>query len=320
MYETMKTDLWQGRVDDHESKGTLRWHQQVRPIELEDQPGIALLGICCDTGVVRNQGRSGAQRGPNEIRKAMANQAWHLDRPLYDAGNLHCDDNNLSQLSEDQADQVQQLLQRNHFPLLIGGGHEIAYGSFLGLSRFLATRRSGPIGILNFDAHFDLRQDKQASSGTPFRQIAELCARNEQPFHYCCLGVSETSNTQALFQRAEQLGVSYLRDDQLSELQLPAARALLDSFIAPLSALYISIDLDVLPAAVAPGVSAPAAGGVPLMIVEALIDHARKQAGDRLRLADIAEYNPNHDRDSQTAKVAARIAHRLLRPLRESPL
>ena len=61
------------------------------------------------------------------------------------------------------------------------------------------------IGILNFDAHFDLRHAERASSGTPFRQIAELCQASDWPFAYCCLGISRLSNTAALFDQAQRL-------------------------------------------------------------------------------------------------------------------
>ncbi|WP_329956559.1 arginase family protein [Collimonas humicola] len=66
---------------------------------------------------------------------------------------------------------------------------------------------------INLDAHFDLRLSDRASSGTPFRQVAEDCAVRGWPFRYCCLGVSALANTAALFERAEQLGVVWRLDE-----------------------------------------------------------------------------------------------------------
>jgi arginase family enzyme len=74
--------------------------------------------------------------------------------------------------------------------------------------------------------------------------------------------------------------------------------------------VYLTIDLDVLPGAVAPGVSAPAALGVPLSVVEAMV--MRVRASGKLRAADMAEYNPALDQDRRTARAAARLAYRLL--------
>ena len=69
--------------------------------------------------------------------------------------------------------------------------------------------------------------------------------------------------------------------------------------------LYVSICLDVLPAAVAPGVSAPAGFGMPLAVLESLLKYL-KQSG-KVRYTDIVELNPKFDIDQRTAKVAARL-------------
>jgi formiminoglutamase len=75
--------------------------------------------------------------------------------------------------------------------------------------------------------------------------------------------------------------------------------------------VYLTVCLDVLPGAQAPGVSAPAPLGVPLAQVERLIDQVL--ASGRLVAADIAELNPALDRDGLTARVAARLAARIAR-------
>ena len=152
-------------------------------------------------------------------------------------------------------------------------------------------------------------KQEQASSGTPFFQIAEQCAAQGTPFHYACLGVAETANTAALFARAQALGVWHVLDEAMTPTELPALLGGLDAFIACCDHLYLTIDLDVLPAAVMPGVSAPAARGVELAVIEPLIAHIR--ASGKLRLADLAEYNPNLDQDNRSARVAARLVHQL---------
>jgi formiminoglutamase len=81
---------------------------------------------------------------------------------------------------------------------------------------------------------------------------------------------------------------------------------------AQVAAVYFTVDLDVLPAGVAPGVSAPATLGVPLSVVEACLQLVKSSG--KLRLADIAEINPQRDGDGRTARVAARLAWQLLRP------
>jgi formiminoglutamase len=191
------------------------------------------------------------------------------------------------------------------FPLTLGGGHEVAFGAFAGLAARLAGERSPRIGIVNFDAHFDLRRADRANSGTPFLQIAEDCRQRGWPFHYACIGVSRYANTRALFERAGELGVQWVADEDVEA----TASFRLDKFLGAVDHAYLTFCLDVLPAQVAPGVSAPAARGVPLALVEPLVDAVLRSG--KLRLADIAEMNPRFDDDGRTAAVAARLVARI---------
>ena len=306
--------VWQGRQDPEDGQLALRWHDRVQPWQAngaggdDAAPGVALVGFACDEGVRRNKGRVGAAGAPLAIRKLLANSAWHLSNPVYDTGDVGCDDGDLDAAHARLAERVASLLDEGHFPLVLGGGHEVAFGSWSGLNRHLSGQ--GRVGIINFDAHFDLRMKQdQASSGTPFFQIAEQCAAQGTPFHYACLGVAETANTQALFARADELRVWYALDEAMTLAELPELLNGLDGFIARCDHLYLTIDLDVLPGAVMPGVSAPAARGVELAVIEPLIAHIR--ASGKLRLADLAEYNPNLDQDNRSARVAARLVHQL---------
>ena len=185
----------------------------------------------------------------------------------------------------------------------------MAWGSFQGVAR---ARPGARILILNLDAHFDLRQAREGNSGTPFRQIHERCAAEGRAFDYRVLGISRYANTQALFDRADALGARYWLDDELqTESGVQAALAALAPDIAACDALYLTTDIDVLPAATAPGVSAPAPLGVPLWAIERVVDCVL--ASGKLAAADFAEFNPGHDRDSITAKVVARLAARIAR-------
>lgn len=300
--------VWQGRQDPEDGELALRWHDRVLPWQEDTAPGVALVGFACDEGVRRNKGRVGAADAPQAIRKLLANTAWHLGRPVYDGGDLRCDDGDLDGAHDRLAERVARLLDQGQFPLVLGGGHEVAFGSWSGLNRHLGGR--GRVGIINLDAHFDLRRKwEQASSGTPFFQIAEQCAAQGSAFHYACLGVAETANTAALFARAQALGVWHVLDEAMTQSDLPELLNGLDAFIARCDHLYLTIDLDVLPGAVMPGVSAPAARGVELAVIEPLIAHIR--ASGKLRLADLAEYNPSLDQDNRGARVAARLVHQL---------
>jgi len=303
--------LWTGRIDAAEGQGALRWHQWIKPLAPGLPTGAALIGLACDEGVKRNQGRTGARQGPPALRKALANLAWHGTAPLYDAGDVACAGSDLEGAQHTYAALVSHLLEQGHLPLGLGGGHEIAFASFSGLADPLRCHTAPPrIGILNFDAHFDLRHSEQSSSGTPFRQIAEYCQRANMPFAYCCLGVSQLNNTRALFEQAGRLKVRYRLDRQMNSWDIPACEALIDDFLQDVDHLYMTLCLDVLPASQAPGVSAPSAHGVDMQIVEHLVRHAK--ASGKLRMADIAELNPSLDIDNRTARIGARLLASLI--------
>ncbi|WP_298717143.1 formimidoylglutamase [uncultured Oceanisphaera sp.] len=309
-YSTADMSLWQGRVDHEEGELARRWHQQVQAIAGDQAAGLVLLGFCSDAGVVRNQGQAGAAAGPGALRSATANLAWHLDMPLYDGGDVHCHDDELEIAQALYADKVAAFMDAGHRVIGLGGGHEIAYASFSGLVDHLCRRQDAPrIGIINFDAHLDLRRSARASSGTPFNQCAALCEARGLPFHYTCIGVSRYHNTDALFERASQLNTRIVRDEELNNWDIAPLNAALDQAIDEVDLLYVTVCLDVLPASLAPGVSAPAARGMDLGLLEYALE--RIKASNKIKMADIAELNPARDRHSNTARVAARLLARL---------
>ncbi|MGB6103292.1 MAG: formimidoylglutamase [Pusillimonas sp.] len=312
---------WRGRTDAGEQGDTRRLFDIVHPMHPEAglslQAGASvLLGFACDAGVRRNQGRPGARQGPEAIRRVLANLPAHGLKRVYDAGDIVCHADGLEQAQDTLAQALHAILAKRCFPVVLGGGHEIAWGTWQGLRRHLDDSEGGTarsrVLILNLDAHFDLRTSRPASSGTPFDQMAAASHAAGLAFHYACLGVSRLGNTCALFSRASQLGVQYIEDIAMQERHLQAVQHRVQELLHDADHVYLSIDLDVLPAAVMPGVSAPAAFGVPLSVIETIVMQVRDSG--KLRVADIAELNPLFDHDDQSARVAARLAYRLLTP------
>ena len=325
-YTAADMTLWTGRAEPFETARARYWYQLAQPYE--DQ-NIGLIGFACDQGVRRNQGRVGARAAPPLIRRAFATLPviaelqqrfdGHLSTLLGDAGDIHCHDDDdfaestLEQAQIKYANEVSAIVKQGGLPIGLGGGHAIAYGSFLGLWQALentndttiSTHLSPTIGIINFDAHLDIRQSDVATSGTPFRQIAEHLDAHGQPFHYCCIGVSQFSNTAALFDRAEQLGVQVISDEDCQQQPWDTLAEQVKSFVDKVDIVYLTIDMDCLPSSVVPGVSAPAAFGIDLRFVERMVKTI--MATGKVKMADIAEINPTFDIDARSCKVAARL-------------
>ncbi len=301
---------WRGRVDAEETGVSTRWHQHVRPATADSTGGVTLIGFGVDEGVRRNAGRTGAAAGPQALRAALAGMPVLGEPALWDAGDVGCADGALETAQAQLGERVAAAMARGSLPLVLGGGHEMAWGTFQGIVQTLPD--ASRLLVVNLDAHFDLREAAQANSGTPFRQMHDWCAERGQAFNYRVFGISRFANTQALFDRAHAMGVRYWLDEGLQDAAgLRDAQQALATDLARSDAVYLTVCLDVLPGAQAPGVSAPAPLGVPLAQVERLIDQVL--GSGRVVAADIAELNPALDRDGLTARVAARLAARIAR-------
>lgn len=300
---------WSGR-DDGPGAEHLRWHHVVSLDHAAAARGAAaFVGFRSDEGVRRNKGRQGAADGPRTLRAALASMALPSRQQAVDVGDVEVDDD-LEGGHRRLGDAVAGLLDQGLRVTVLGGGHEVAYGSYLGIAGSRLLRDGARLGVLNLDAHFDLRDEPRPSSGTPFLQIAEAEAAAGRRFNYWVLGISQPSNTATLFRTAQQLGVRYLADTECGALDRDRVDAFVEEFLAGCDVVHLTIDLDVLPAGAAPGVSAPAAYGVPIEIVEHVC--TRVAASGKPLLVDVAELNPDLDVDNRTARAAARLVHRIL--------
>lgn len=295
---------WTGRVDGSQASD-LRWHQTMECIDVRDYSQslagqYVLLGFACDEGVRRNLGRVGASRGPTSICQALANLPVHHEDRLFDAGLIQCTNGNLEEAQVALCLAVAKIRELGGFPILLGGGHEITYGHYMGLRR----ASPGKIGIINIDAHFDLREPIQgeATSGTGFYQIAEQVGVDD--FHYLALGIQRISNTRTLFTRAQQYGVTCIAQSEICDEWANRNREQLVLFFEKVDQVYLTIDLDAFAASIAPGVSAPAFQGIfPDASFWKLLELIYSQP--KLIAMDLAEFNPLYDIDSRTARLAA---------------
>ncbi|GGG26325.1 formimidoylglutamase [Pontibacter amylolyticus] len=318
MYKPTAPGTWKGRVDATDGEEGKRWHQGIQLLNLSEETepatadqAFAFLGFCCDEGVRRNQGREGAVQGPSALRQAMASFAWHLedDTALLDAGDVYCTNQNLEEAQKQLGKKVNALLTNTYKTIILGGGHETAYGHYLGIKQALPADKQ--LGIINFDAHFDLRTyEKQPSSGTPFLQIADGLIEDNRDFNYLCLGIQQYGNTQKLFNTAGDYGADYVLAPAMQVYNYEALREKLQQFMALMDVLYVSIDLDVFAAAYAPGVSAPAALGIHPEIALILLQEIISSG--KLLTLDVVELNPTLDVDNRTAKLGASLLYHVV--------
>lgn len=302
---------WQGRPAPPNLKPQY-WHEVIAclPItQLSFDFDFGLLGYVCDEGVRRNYGRIGAAQGSKSIREQLAKLPLHFEnKRIADVGDVVCEDEDMETCQEHFANLTAQLTKQKICSVGLGGGHDIAYAHFKGLARGLEKTPAFKIGIINFDAHFDLRPHTQKShSGTPFRQILTEFQTTFKEVNYLVIGIQQQSNPRHLFEfAAHNPNVDYiLNDDCLGSDAYETILNKLSPFTANQDYLYISIDLDGFAAAYAPGVSAPSPFGLEPYLVLKILTFLLQT--EKVIALDLAELNPRFDRDQTTAKLAARL-------------
>ncbi|MEO0558419.1 MAG: formimidoylglutamase [Bacteroidota bacterium] len=258
---------------------------------------VALVGFPSDEGVRRNGGRPGAADGPAALRAALYAMTPDARQPEAFIGLMEytVDLGDVPVTGELQTDQerlgevVGDLLGRGIVPIVLGGGHETAYGHFLG---YVQSRQ--PVGVLNWDAHADVRplRDGQAHSGSPFRQMLDhpsgLCSR------YTVAGLHpwrvSAAHVAAVRERGEAVFADALTTDRARQLVADLDRPTLASF-----------DLDALDAA--PGVSAPGTGGLAAGVWLTAAEACGRSP--HIRSVDVVELNPAFDIDHRSATLSA---------------
>ena len=161
---------WTGRFDG-DAPEHRRWWQAMASYDVgtanERAAGSAgstrrpavLLGFASDEGVRRNQGRTGASAAPAALRTARGPLAFHLDRTVADAGDVVVSDGALEAGQERAGRAVAEMLDAGHLTVVLGGGHETAYASYLGVSASAAVQS----GQLNPGFDIDGRTAKVAA-------------------------------------------------------------------------------------------------------------------------------------------------------------
>ncbi|MCK8520622.1 formimidoylglutamase [Aquimarina sp. D1M17] len=311
-YHKSNPTIWAGRKSDRQ----LYLHEKIQCIDLnhsfsihQENTNFALLGYACDEGVRRNQGRIGTAKGPEAIRKMIAPLSNHFDNTIkiYDVGDITCPHGNLEETQKDTSKCVSTLLHQGLFPIVLGGGHDLAYAHYNGIKAYSPGQT---IGIINLDAHFDLRTPaSNGTSGTPFYQIA----KENGDINYLCLGIQKESNNRELFKTAETFNVTYLENHEFEKENQTQVYDMVLNFIQKVDLIYLTIDIDGFTSSIAPGVSAPSPLGFSANIA---FDTIKKIClSKKLVSVDLVEMNPTYDIDNCTARLTARLVYHIINSL-----
>jgi agmatinase len=275
-----------------------------------ERADVAVVGVPFDSGVSY---RPGARFGPAAVREASRLlRPYHpgLDTSPFeraqvvDAGDVVANPFNIGAAIESVQDHAAGLLATGARLVTVGGDHTIA----LPLLRAVAAKH-GPVALLHFDAHLDTWDTyfgEPYTHGTPFRRAVEE-------------GILDTSALSHVGTRGPLYGRADLTGDKRLGFGIVTSadvmRRGVDEVVAALRErigtrpLYVSVDIDVLDPAHAPGTGTPEAGG---LTSRELLEILRGLAGTQLVSADVVEVAPAYDHADITSVAASHVAYDLV--------
>ncbi|WP_136716698.1 formimidoylglutamase [Halorientalis salina] len=273
-------------------------------LETAAEERAVLVGEPYDGAVL---GRPGASEGPAALRRELAaTKTHHFDagpvRSVGDLGDIAAIAGEWTTMrsSEVQAtvrDVAASIYDRGALPVFLGGDNSLTYANVAPLVE------RGSVGVVSFDAHLDCREVRgEPTSGTPYRQLHEA---GLDAFAVAGARHFETSTEYAEYVTGR--GGTIVTADEVGMDTVTAADRLREA-MASVDTVYLSLDMDVLDATAAPGVSAPTPGGLTTRELYRLV--RLLATDDRVAGFEVVECAPPLDESDRTVRAGARaVAH-----------
>ncbi|MEO7043136.1 MAG: formimidoylglutamase [Gemmatimonadaceae bacterium] len=289
---------------DHLETKVASW---IRPWDGAEAADVVLIGAPLSKTSISHSGASGTPQAMREMFGAVSTYNFDHDVDLAtalsvrDAGDARVHVTDLARSRAGIRDAVAAVLERSKDALTIvmGGDHSISAPS---VEAFKA-HTGGSVGLVQLDAHMDLRNldDGGPSNGTPIRQLLEsgtLEGRN-----IVQVGLHAFANARAYRDLAREAGITQISAREVATVA-PAdiAHRALKAVAEHSQSIYVTLDMDVLDQAFAPGVPALVPGGMTSwQLFEMLLVLA---AHPKVRALDIVEIDPSQDSRRATVRVA----------------
>ena len=292
-----------------------------RPKLVDEQgnyPDCAIIGAPFDLGTTN---RAGARNGPRALRANAYNSGSnHIGHEIeifdhlnvVDAGDAWCPHGQVDRCLDNIKNKVHQVAKHGVFPVTIGGDHTIVWPAVEALAEVYGY---GRIGMIHFDAHADTADSidgTQTSHGTPMRRLIESNAVRADRFVQ--IGLRSYWPGPDVWEWMKNEGMTwYLMDEIFNRGILAVVNDAIVIASNDCDAVYLSVDIDCLDPAFAPGTGTPEPGG---MNVQELIQAVRLVTS-RCNLVgmDLCEISPAYDVSDVTTNSGFRIIYEVLASL-----
>jgi agmatinase len=283
-----------------------------------DRADVAVIGVPYDNGTAN---RPGCRFGPRSLRADAFTPGYHhLDLDVNirewldvrDVGDVYCPHGMPDVALSNAAIAVERVARRADTVIVLGGDHSITWPSALAVAR---THGWGRLGMIHFDAHADAADEMDgnvASHATPMRRLLESGALAEGGFVQ--IGLRGYWPGPEVFDFLRSVDARWYLGSEVRERGLPAiVEEALERLQGKIDALYLSIDIDVIDPAFAPGTGTPEPGG---MLPNELFAAVRQiVAGANVKGIDVMEVSPPFDVSDLTVNVAHRVVFESLAAL-----
>lgn len=283
-------------------------------------PAVGILGIPFDTACMS---RRGARWGPQGVRNglvAMTSYEPGLDVDISeglevaDFGDVDVVHTSVEETHRRVTLVAEELCRKQIIPLSIGGDHSLTFPLVRGLCG--ATR--GNVGVVYFDAHPDVRLARhgEVSSGTSFRRIFdELPSKQIAPRNVVAIGINGWHNSKRWVDYMKDIGMRVIT---AREVHTRGINAVMEDALTcatkDVDAIYVSVDIDCLDAAFAPGTNVPGQGGLTsFQLLEGVFALGRSPL---VRGFDVMEVAPPLDSSNVTSYMGAAVLMQFLGALK----
>ena len=277
-----------------------------------DSCDVAIIGVPFDAGTSY---RPGARFGPQAVRQASrqlrTNYHPNYDvepfkvQQVADAGDITCNPFNIDEAIKQIEDGATDLLNKVGSIVTIGGDHTIA----LPLLRAVNKKCGQPVALVHFDAHLDTWDTyfgAPYTHGTPFRRAREEgLFLDDASMH---VGIRGPLYSRDDLKEDEDLGFKIIHCDDFQTQSIEQIVKRIRDRVGD-NPLYLSIDIDVLDPAHAPGTGTPEIAG---MTSREMLNVLRGLSGMNLVSADVVEVAPAYDHAELTSTAAATIVYELI--------
>ncbi|OGO51134.1 MAG: agmatinase [Chloroflexi bacterium RBG_16_68_14] len=285
----------------------------------QEHPDAVIVGAPTDTAVTH---RPGARFGPRAIRAAsnLRRGSYHLGlgvQPfkllrVFDYGDADVVPGDIERTNQAVRAKVGEVAKAGARPIVLGGDHSVTYPSVSAVAEALGR---GRLGVVHFDAHADTANDSWGvllSHGTPMRRLIESGAVPGRAFVQ--VGLRGYWPPPSVFDWMREQGMRWhtIHDIQRRGFEAVLTEAIEQALDGP-DRIYLSVDIDVLDPAYAPGTGTPEPGG---LTARELLQAVREVTlRTELAGADVVEVSPPYDAAGITAEVAHRVVMEILSAL-----